>query len=315
VRHVRMLGLCLAAVFAVAAIAATSASALPEWGQCFKKGAGGKYTDSNCTKKASSKSPGEFEWRKSTEVSAANKKFEGHNVGSGGVLTTEFALCEGAESVKESRIPRSKCTAEGGEILLPTPQKIECESESNHGEATGTKEVKNVTVVFRGCKLFGTTACSNGSEEGEIAVNLLKGSLGYISKSKKEVGVLLEPAAKKQPFATFICGGFLSTVVGVGNEKEGAAYSPEKTGGYDGIISPIAPINRMTAGLTQTYTINEETFENIPSKLEGKHIELLEDYQDCTETPEHCSTLWEKAGETITNENKQSSGEEVEIKA
>jgi N-acetylneuraminic acid mutarotase len=40
-----MLGLCLVAAVAVAAIATTSASALPEWGQCFKKGAGGKFED------------------------------------------------------------------------------------------------------------------------------------------------------------------------------------------------------------------------------------------------------------------------------
>ena len=39
-----MLGLCLVAVFAVAAVAATSASALPEWGKCDAK-AGGKYTE------------------------------------------------------------------------------------------------------------------------------------------------------------------------------------------------------------------------------------------------------------------------------
>ncbi len=312
-RHVRMLGLGLVAVFAMAAIAATSASALPEWGQCYAK-AGGKYADKNCQTKAK-KGAGAYEWRKSTEVPVEDKKFEGHNVGSGGVLTTEFRLCSGEPNINESRIPRSKCLAEGGVILTPASQNIECESETNHGEAAGTKEVKNVTVVFRGCKLNGTTPCSNGPEEGQIVTNLLKGTLGYINKSTKDVGVLLEPAAKKQPFATFICGGTLTTVVGVGNEKEGAAYSPEKTGGYDGIISPIAPVNTMTTGLTQTYTINEETEENIPSKFEGKHIELLEDYQFCSETPEHCSTLLEKSGEAITNENKQSSGEEVEIKA
>ena len=92
-RHVRMLGLCLIAVFAVAAIAVTSASALPEWGQCYKKGAGGKYTDVNCQHKSSTKSPGEYEWRKATEVSKSAKQFRGHNVGSGGVLTADIRIC------------------------------------------------------------------------------------------------------------------------------------------------------------------------------------------------------------------------------
>jgi hypothetical protein len=59
-RHVRMLGLCLVAVFAMAAVATTSASAL-EWGQCYHFGPiGGKYTDSNCTKKAKKNTAGEY---------------------------------------------------------------------------------------------------------------------------------------------------------------------------------------------------------------------------------------------------------------
>jgi hypothetical protein len=309
-----MLGLCLVALFAVAAIAATSASALPEWGQCFKKGTGAKFTDSNCTKKSSLKSPGEFEWRKESEVPASGKKFSGNNVGTGGVLSSEFVGCVGEGEKARTRIPRHTCAAiPGDEVRVFSPVSIECESETNHGEVSGTKEVKNISVKFRGCKLFGTTPCSNGPNEGEILVNTLKGSLGYISKAKKEVGVLLEPAVKKGEFAKFNCGSILSTVVGVGNEKEGAAYTTEKTGGYDGIISPIVPVNTMSKAFTQTYTVNEQ-FENIPSKLEGKHIELLEDYTYNNEMPSE-STLWAKSGEAITNENHQEGEEEAEIKA
>ena len=61
-----MVGLSLVAVFAIAAIAATSASAL-EWGKCEAK-AGGNYTGPNCTKaeKAKPLGSGTFEWRKVT---------------------------------------------------------------------------------------------------------------------------------------------------------------------------------------------------------------------------------------------------------
>jgi hypothetical protein len=306
-----MLGLCLVAVFAVAAAAATSASALPEWGQCFKKGAGGKYTDANCTKKATLTKPGEFEWRKSTEV--ANKKFSGGSVGSGGVLSSNWTTCFGG-TYDHQRVPSKKCVEGGGEVAqISAKVNVECESEVNHGEATGSKEVRNVIVKFLGCKALGTIPCANGSVEGEITTNVLKGSLGYISKPKKEVGVLLEPTVKKGEFAKFSCAGQLALVVGVGNEKEGAAYSPEKTGGYDGIISPITPVNASTKTFTQVYTINEQ-IENIPSHFEGKHIELLEDYQYQVENPQ-TSYAWDKAGETITNVNTQESGEEAEIKA
>ena len=94
------------------------------------------------------------------------------------------------------------------------------------------RKSRTYSVVFRGCKLFGTTPCGNSGEEGVIYVNPLKGSLGYISKPKKEVGIVLEPVTKKGLFAKFACSGD-TLEVGVGSEKEGAAYSPEKTGGYD----------------------------------------------------------------------------------
>jgi hypothetical protein len=313
-----MLGLCLIAAFAVVAIAATSASALPEWGQCFEQPAHlGKYTDANCTKKATvnkatGKVEGQFEFRKGNEISASQKKFAGANVGSGGLLTTEFLICEGPEAVKEHRISRKACEAGGGEAATFGTLTVECESESNHGETAGTKEVKNVSVKFLGCKL-GATPCSNGTSEGEILVNTLKGSLGYINKATKEVGVLLTPAVKKGEFAKFTCAGTLTTVVGVGNEKEGAAYSPETKGGNDGIISPITPVNTMSKEFTQVYTVNANK-ENVPSKFEGKPIELLEDYIFVNEEPQR-SSLWQKAGEAITNVNHQVGEEAVEIKA
>ncbi len=300
-RHVRMLGLCLVAVLAVAAVAATSASALPEWGQCYAK-TGGKYADSNCQTKAK-KGKGEFEWRKGSEVT--HKEFHGENLGSGGVLTSDLVLCDGGNN-PEGRHP-GKCYE--GEEENVAAVSVECTSEHNTGDLSGSKEVKNVAVIFSGCTSLGFT-CTNTTTEGTIQVNRLKGELGYINKATKEVGVLLEPAVKKGNFANFGCGP-LSIAVGVGNEKEGAAYSPEKTGGYDGIISPITPVNQMTPTFTQVYTMNEG-FENIPSKFEGKHPELLESYLYNPERPSY-SSKWSRAGQTITNVN--TGEEEGEIKA
>jgi hypothetical protein len=311
VRHIRMIGLCLVAVMAVVAFAATAASAAsPEWGQCYEK-ASGKYANSNCTTKAK-KGAGTFEWRKGPEVK--HKAFSGHNVGSGGVLSTDTYWCQGGnEETDLRRVTNKKCEESGNEVRQPLGvTKIECESETNHGEAKGTHEVADISVTFKGCKLFGSVACSNTSIEGEILVNLLKGSLGYIEKSTKAVGVLLEPVAKNGEFAKFDCSGVVGTVVGVGNDKEGAAYSPEKTGGYDGIISPITPVDTMSSEFTQVYTVNEK-FENVPSKFEGKHIDLLEDTVFNEETPETNSSKYSPAGEEITNVN--TSEEEVEIKA
>ncbi|MFI5091399.1 MAG: hypothetical protein ACHP7P_15265 [Terriglobales bacterium] len=304
-----MLGLCLVAVFAVAAVAATSASALPEWGKCEKVAPKtGAFTDANCTVKAKPLNSGEFKWRQGKEL--APLKFSGENVGSGGVLATDFDTCEGG-SHNERRVPRSRCE-EGGGTQARSPVQIECESEHNTGEAVGAKTVANVSVKFLGCKVFGSVPCSNGPKEGEIQVNPLKGSLGYINKAEKKVGVLLEPSKKHGDFASFNCGGVLATTVGVGNVTEGAYYLPEKTGGYDGVISPITPVNTMTSKYEQVYTVNPETDENIPSKFEGKHIELLEDYLFLPTEPQE-STMWSPSGEEITNVNTPA--EEGEIKA
>ena len=305
-RHIRMLGLCLAAVMAVVAFAASSAFAKgPEWGKCEAK-TGGKYKDANCTEKAK-KGEGAFEWKKGASLKPV--KFSGGNVGSGGVLTTQLYSCKGEEgkeppSVQFQRIPRKKCEEGGGKVDKEFGEsiQIECASEHNTGEIVGSNKVGNISVKFLGCKLFGSAPCSNGPVEGEIQVNALKGELGYINKAEKKAGILLEPVAKHGEFAKFNCAGLLETVVGVGNTKEGAWYTPEKDGGYDGIISPITPVNTMTTKYEQVYTINPETQENIPNKFEGKHVELLEDYGYNPELPSE-STMWSPAGEEITNAN------------
>lgn len=311
-KNIRLMGLTLVAAFAIAAVAATSASALPEWGQCFAK-AGGKYSESNCVAKAKS-GTGTFEFRKGPEI--ADKKFAGE--GGAGILTGEYKLCQGGPH-QEERIPHC---GEGEEesTFFGGPLNIECTSEANHGEASGTKNVTNISVVFRGCKVLGSVPCSNTTNEGEVRVNTLKGSLGYLQKSTKSVGILLEPTKKHGEFAQFAClGGALTTVVGVGNKIEGAAYSPETTGGFDGIISPITPVNEMSTKFTQVYTVNAAE-ENVPSHFEGKHNELLESFIFNSEEPNKHTTKWSRAGEAITNVNTQvnaegGEGEAVEIKA
>ncbi len=305
-RHVRMLGLCLVAVLAIAAVVTSSASALPEWGKCEKTGPGGKYSDANCTVKAK-KGAGEYTWKKGKEL--APVKFKGHSIGGGGVLTTEFREC----NPKQERITKKQCAEKGEKVEVEGELAVECEAENNTGEATGTNDVANVKVSFTGCKLLGAIPCKNfGGTEEEVTTNTLKGSLGYISKPAKEVGLLLEPAVKKGTFAEFECGEIFAIIVGVGNKKEGAAYEPESHGGYDGVISPVTPVNVQTSEYEQVYTHNFATQENIPSKFEGKHIELLENYTYAVEEPTD-STMWSKSAEEITNISEPT--EPGEIKA
>ncbi len=303
-----MVGLCLVAVFAIAAVTATSASAkTPEWGKCVAK-AGGKYVDGGCQTKGKG---GSFEWEKGSKL--PNVAFTGHSVGGGGVLTTGLGVCSGG-TYKKMRVPRKKCEEGGGEPFNPSGKlKVECETETNTGETVGKNKVANVAVTFTGCKALGSFPCTGpGAAEGEVKTYPLKGELGYINKAAKEVGLRLTPAKAKGHFAEFECPAINDKiVVGVGNSKEGAFYEPESKGGNDAIISPITPVNTMTGEFTQVYTQNEAG-ANQPENFEGKPRSDLEDYLEST-TLAGQSTSWVSAGEEVTNVTIPS--EEGEIKA
>ncbi len=355
-KHVKLLGLCLVALFALYAVAATGASAAePEWGHCVSKPKKGNYTEGNCqtvaTKEKKGKSEpdhkGNFEWapgaaaacfaqkdgnykdsgcttvaekkgvpdHKGKYEETGGPKFTAASTGPG-VLKSAFHVCSSSKFPHEQeRHPRAACE----EYYENGAAEIECKTENATGEATGTNGVANVNVRFKGCTALGAIDVSTvGLAEGEIETSTLKGRLGYINKSTKEVGVLLEPSTPGGRFASFRTdlGEELPIEfsVGVGNATEGAFYTPEATGGYDGVISPITPVNHMTHTFTQDYrtkSVAEERVENIPSHFEGEHNELLEDYE--ANWLEGYSGAWSPAGQELTNINTLEG--EAEIKA
>jgi hypothetical protein len=347
VRHVRMLGLCLVAVFAVGAYLTSSAMAGPQWVQC--KAASEleeagfpfeakqvKYVNKDCTEK-SPKEARAYVLLKAPEVEnlrlnylgkeTANVPFSGGSVGGGGLLSAELWACEGG-TYNETRLPRHYCAEGGGELVGGNgPESditVECEAETNTGEAEGKNKIANVHATFSGCKAFGFLVCtSKGKAEGEVETNTLVGKLGYINKASKEVGVLLQPAVKKGLFADFICGPGTETKVGVGNKKEGTRYTgpngeteggEEKHGGYDGIISPITPVNEMTPTFEQQFAVSYEfPMQNIPTKLEGKHIDVLEATVAGLneEGEEEFDFMWSGAGEELTNVNTPEEAGEI----
>jgi hypothetical protein len=151
-RRIGNIGLCVAAVFALGAVTAASASAsAPEFGRCLKKAvAGGAgFSDGGCTKAVASAA--KYEW---TSV-IAKKKFIGH-------MSTGIATLEGVPA------------ADGG-----TGAKITCTAESNVGaEFSGPKTVTNVVAKFTGCETSGTKCNGVGQGVGEITTFALEGTLG-----------------------------------------------------------------------------------------------------------------------------------------
>ncbi len=221
-KRMRIVGLCLVAVFAFSAFAVSSASALPEIGRCVAKPGTGKYKNSNCTEKAGSK--------------VEEKQFE-----------------------RVKNAVKKGFTSAGGEGVLETAAgtKVVCTAQSATGEylekgaTPSTKEVHHVVATFTGCTLPLISAPCNtaGKASGEIVTNELEGKMGYISgKGTKTpvVGQELKPQKNvtSKLFAAFECGaGAVKIEVGQGTGKGGNC-----------IIAPVEPANVMSTNATETYS-------------------------------------------------------------
>ena len=230
-KRVKLIWLGALAAFALTAVAVTAASASaaePEWGHCVSVKSKGHYEDSNCSKedfkenKAHVKKyKGKFEWVPGAAAACFAQKHGKYK----DAACTEEDLKKGAPKGKYEKTGGPKFTGEGGAGVLKTGQyecqeegggseyvavprssptceeyrndgegTVECETEHASGEASGTDEVSDVSVRFKGCTSFGDPATTHGLPAGEIETNKLKGHLGYINKAKQEVGVLLEPS-------------------------------------------------------------------------------------------------------------------------
>jgi hypothetical protein len=175
-KRFRSLGACsvVAAMLSSVAVASASAEA-PEVGRCVAH-AGGKYTNSVCTKTAKGTKVGSFEW----ESGAIKKKFTG--VGGAATLETVHAV------------------------------KVTCKAETSNGEFTSAKAVGNINVVFTGCESLGYKCKTPTSAEGEIVTNPLAGSLVW-EKFKKKVAIDLVPQDGEW-FVEFTCGPAMAKVEG-----------------------------------------------------------------------------------------------------
>jgi hypothetical protein len=115
----------------------------------------------------------------------------------------------GVELVKKGL----KLSGGAGE-LKAAGQTVKCSSLSGSGEGEGLTKVKNVKVIYKGCKL-GTSECkTSGKGKEEISTETLHGEIGYLEKATKKVGNKLEPTAPATKFAGFTCGIITTEVTG-----------------------------------------------------------------------------------------------------
>ena len=113
-------------------------------------------------------------------------------------------------------------------------------------------------ISFKGCKLSGTFPCSTpGAGAEEIMTATLDMTLGYITKSTKDVGVALKGlgGSEKNLLAEYECN------------DEGALL-PVKIKGS--IIGLITPVNTSTLTFTLNFAENATTKKQAVEKLEGE---------------------------------------------
>jgi hypothetical protein len=173
----KAVGACLVILFAVSAAAASSASAqAPEYGRCLKAGKVGKVYDgefenSGCTKKSAAKT-GKFEWH------------------------------PGVVKAGQTTVNTTGAT-------LETVNKLgyHCTSESSTGEYSGTKEVKNIILKFKGCESGGFVCTSPGHEAGELETKTLEGVVEFEEGGKTKLKTVfdLSPVGKTGLLIEFTC--------------------------------------------------------------------------------------------------------------
>jgi hypothetical protein len=178
-KRMRILGLALVAVFALAAMTAAGASASkPVWKVCAK---------------AAVKNTGEFS-DKACSISAGG--------------TGKYNLVAGIGKGKGFK-------GKGGEAILHNviPGKgdiqVKCASFKDAGSIVAPSGVFKVTSTFSKCKSLGAPCKTEGGKKETITTNSLAGELGYLNKAHTAAGESLTNEAEPGSgyLATFECEG------------------------------------------------------------------------------------------------------------
>ena len=195
--RLKIMGLCLVAVFAMAAVVSASASAAePAFYECAKltaKPYTGKFTDKACSKAASA------------EEIAAGKK-------------NKYELKEGIGTKGKA------FKGKGPAATLHTPAvggEVTCKSFADTGFINTPTTENKVVSTFKTCESLKKKCLSPGAKAGTIVTKNLQGALGYISKSPLKVGVVLSPETGTV-LAEFNCEGLeIETTGSVIGEQKG----------------------------------------------------------------------------------------------
>lgn len=244
-KRIHALGLCLAAAFALSALAMSTSAFAGEYGQCREltktttpKAKHGKYEEGNCVKlavkvkngKEEPDDKGNFEWFPGPSPSCVYEKKKGAFTEEG--CKTYYEKTKKGVKVKEKKgnYEFASCASEAapngcaeqasstGPATLATEQgTVKCKASTDSGTITGVKSDTD-TVSFTGCELLGSECTSlNTTSKGEIKTFLLettliehgeKGLSGLEPKEGEAWVQFANVAGKESPWnAKFGCSG------------------------------------------------------------------------------------------------------------
>jgi hypothetical protein len=231
--RMRMVGLALAAIFALAALMAASASAsTPTWKFCEKtskneeKKYTATYTDKLCSVEATPEQ---------VEEGKANKYELAEGIGKG-----KGFKGKGGEAILHNVIPGK------GDI------KVECASFKDAGAVVAPSGVANVKSTFKKCKSLGAPCKTPGGKKEVITTNDLAGQLGYLTPAKDSAGEALfyekgNEGGEEGPYlAEFECEGLAKVRV------QGA------------VIGALAPFGEVEKASTATFSVGPYLGELAP---------------------------------------------------
>jgi len=180
--RIKVMGLALVAVFAIAAIGSAAASAAPSYKECAKaakvgKTFTGKYTDKNCTAKV--ETGGKYELQAGVGKGKAAKT-------SGGPAELLVVIPAGV----------SEEFPEGATV------KITCASNKGVSTSSSPNLVSKAVTTFSKCKTLGSP-CQSGAKKETIVTNSLSGELVDI-EGGEGVGTVLH-AETGTSTAAFVC--------------------------------------------------------------------------------------------------------------
>lgn len=163
-KRIRIVGLCLVAVFAFGALYAGAAQASsPEYGQCLP-GKKAEYSNASCTVKSVKPKKGKFEWHPGPAPSCVAQKKGEYTNNSCTVKSVK------PKKGKFEKKPGPGFTASGGTATLSTPAlggPVVCATNATVGTITGVKTDSDV-ATFTGCETAGKKCKSAGEPSGTI---------------------------------------------------------------------------------------------------------------------------------------------------